>query len=589
MPFFKTLRFKILMVYTLIITSFAVLLLYSTSYSMGALRKQLMDSTLYTQQLYTGRLDASLDDLRNYLISMLYQNPDMFDFGRQEETDPDFFPKIQRIQIRLDKDRAIYSIADLLFYFSKSNNTLIMSVGNQSYYGETPEALKTLVLEKAETPAYKADMWQQLKINGKNGFVRIVSDGTGNYIGAYVTPEKLFGFDKITGIKTSSMLVVLSREGDIILSSKPSDDLAILLKDNIGRISEQYIRLTNPDNGRKYLVSTYHPQKTDVLYASVLMENDAFEELPFLRAMWILIPVAVTLALLMFLFYLRQLLFQPIDAIMAGMKKAATGDLAVRLKQKGIPELKFLIDSFNDMLAQIKNLQIDVLDEQLHSKEAQYEIQKAELKYLQLQINPHFLANSLSIVYNLTLVNDLETIRRLTLHMAQYFRYSMKVKSSLVPLKQEIQFIEDYLAIQKIRFTRRLEYSIDLPDEFASILIPPMTLQPFVENCIVHSMVALEKPLEIGVQIASEGEGQTSAGSIISISIRDNGLGFSGESLENMNNPAFIQMSGDTHTGIWNVFYRLRLNFEERASLSFSNLPDDGGSLVRICIPNTNP
>lgn len=583
MPLFRTLRFKIILAYSVIIISFALLLLYNNSYSKDVIRNQLIESTLYTQQLYISKLDASLDDLRNYLITTLNQNSDMSDFNINSSIEPDYFPKIQKIQLRLDRDRAIYNIADMLFYCSPLNDKLILSKGSELYSSEASERIMEIISSNKSAINNTLDSWQLLKISDLNGFVRIISDGTGNFIGAWVSAEKLFGFEKNKNINANTLTVVLSPKGDVLLSSSSPGEVSELLKANISKLTEKYLSIYNPYNGNKYLITAFRPKKANVLYTLILRENDVFDKLSYFRTMVIFVPTLVTIAFILFLLYLRKLLFKPIDEIIKGMKKVSSGDLTICLQEKGLTELRFLISSFNDMVEQINKLKVDVFDEQLRFKEAQLEAQKAELKYLQLQINPHFLANSLCITYNLTFLNDLETIRKLTLHMAQYFRYSMKIKTPLVELMQESKFIEDYLAIQKIRFTRRLSYTIDIPEQFNLCLLPPMTLQPFVENCIIHSMVALDKPITITVYASNDPQTDPE---YFSIYIEDNGVGFSLESLEMFNNPTFLLHNSDIHTGVWNVFYRLRLNFGPNVKLEFSNLTLEG-SRVRISIPMT--
>lgn len=584
MPLFKTLRFKIILTYSVIILIFAILLFYNNTYSMDVIRKQIMSSTQYSQQLFTSKIDSSMDDLRNYLITILNQNPELLDLSA--DTQSDYYPNIQKIQLRLDKDRAVYSISDVLFYYSNSQNKLITSVDSSFQFSDVTNAITLYLKENKALIQNRTqnDNWKLLSLSNSHGFIRVISDGGDNFIGAWVSAEKLFGFEKVNNPNAKTYSILISTKGDTLLSSPGTNPLlSNLAARNIVFNGQKY--LSHKIDGKKYLFSVFYPKKIDVIYSTVLQESDAFQNLSYFRTMGIFIPISVALALVMILIYLRQLLFKPIDTIVKAMRRVSIGDLSVRLEKKGITELSFLIDTFNEMVSQIKRLKIDVLDEQLRLKEAQFEKQKAELKYLQLQINPHFLANSLSIVYNLTLINDLETIRKLTLHMAQYFRYSMKIKSSLVNLNHEISFVNDYLAIQKIRFTRRLEYNISLPEDFNNCNIPPVSIQPFVENCIIHSMVEFDRPLVIDVIVTSETEIQS--GNFYTITVRDNGVGFSEESLKMLNDPSFINNSSDSHTGIWNVFYRLKLNFADKFQISFVNGEISGG-IVRLTIPYIN-
>ena len=587
MQFVKSFRFKILIFYTAVLLMLALFLLFNNAYSVDAIQQESLSSSLAIQRLYVGRLDASLDDLRNYLVSVTYQNPELFIIQDEASPENDLFLSIQRIQRRLDKDRAVYGIADMLFHYMSQSDTLILSAASQPLLEGAPLLLRDALQRMKTSNERNEDRWYMTQIGDTDGLIRVVSDGMGNQTGAWISVKRLFGITRETHDASIISTHVLALDGRQMLSSVPHDDM----KEMLDRYAAQWTELPKPirnnQTGKGYLVYGLKLAKADLLYITVIPEDMALTGLPYLRAMGILVPIVITFSLLLFLLYLRSTLFKPVDAIIHGMKQAAEGNLSVRLSDSGMTEWNILIHGFNDMVERIKHLQVDVLDERLKNAEARNERQKAEMKYLQLQINPHFLANSLSIVYSLTLVHDMETIRKLSLHMAQYFRYAMRTKDEMVPLLREFQFIQEYLAIQKIRFTRRLEYHISLPDPVAQALLPPMTLQPFVENCIVHSMVELEEPLVVHVMAAFDDEHDTR---LIHIDIYDNGRGFPTELLETLNDPEFLNTPPDRHTGIWNVAYRLRIHFNGMASLCFSN-PPNGGAHVRLIVPyeSSNP
>ena len=119
----------------------------------------------------------------------------------------------------------------------------------------------------------------------------------------------------------------------------------------------------------------------------------------------------------------------------------------------------------------------------------QFRAQRAELRQLQMQINPHFFYNTLFMVYRMAQAEGNEEIAQVCLNLSNYYRYITKMPEHDVKLGHEISHIHHYLEIQKIRFSARLTVEMDeLPPELENEEIPPLMLQPIVENAFVHGM-----------------------------------------------------------------------------------------------------
>jgi len=165
------------------------------------------------------------------------------------------------------------------------------------------------------------------------------------------------------------------------------------------------------------------------------------------------------------------------------------------------------------------------------------------------------------------------------LYLGNYLRFTLKNEDKLVPLEEELNHIENYLKIQKLRFVDRFSYNIKTEEEYSLFLIPPLTIQPFVENSIIHGYnrkVDMFK-VEITINIKKDN---------IVISIADNGKGFSPVKLLELQGKNFNNNDGE-HIGIWNVYRRLNINYGQGVDLKFHNR-DSGGSVVTIIIPKTH-
>lgn len=145
---------------------------------------------------------------------------------------------------------------------------------------------------------------------------------------------------------------------------------------------------------------------------------------------------------------------------------------------------------------------------QRKKKEAQLRLQvrEAEIDRLKAQINPHFLFNSLNSVSSLTLSNP-SAAREMLVKLASFLRYSLEFKENeLTSLTTELDYISQYLDIEKIRFGDRLQFSFQVPKACSSCKVPNMILQPLIENAIKHGVYESLDPVEIKADIKKEGE-----------------------------------------------------------------------------------
>lgn len=140
----------------------------------------------------------------------------------------------------------------------------------------------------------------------------------------------------------------------------------------------------------------------------------------------------------------------------------------------------------------------------------------SELKALQAQINPHFLFNALMIIASLCRTDSIKA-RELVLHLGNYFRKNISGGKQLINLSEEINHIKSYVAIEKARFDDKLEVNYHI-DETVDLQLPPLTLQPLVENAIKHGILKKKEGGVVNIQVTQSTEK-------ITIKIEDNGIG----------------------------------------------------------------
>lgn len=255
----------------------------------------------------------------------------------------------------------------------------------------------------------------------------------------------------------------------------------------------------------------------------------------------------------------------PIKRLIIGFQKLKNGDYSVRMKPRGKSEFGFLYTRFNLMVAQIQELFETVYLEKIHVREAR-------LKQLQSQINPHFFYNCFSFISSMAKLEKHEAVVAMSHHLSNYYRYTTRQERDLVALSEEINFVSSYLEIQKMRM-ERLSYTIDLPAEMRQLEIPPLMLQPLVENAVIHGIEAWSDASIIRIT----GEWNEDEARLI---VEDDGRGMSAEAILILQHKMQIQMDEQMGCGLWNVHQRMHLRFRGSAGVSF--FPSSLGGLKVI-------
>ena len=261
----------------------------------------------------------------------------------------------------------------------------------------------------------------------------------------------------------------------------------------------------------------------------------------------------------------------PVKELTQVIEEIASGNIEHRLQNPSGTSLEFekIETEFNHMMDQLKDMQIQIYQQELEQNET-------KLRYLSQQIQPHFILNSLNTLYTYS-NRDVEATQKIIRLLSQYYRYVVNIESRYVNLGQELDHIENFLKLQKIRFPRKLDYEILCEDGIDIVPIPPFLLESFIGNSLKYGQDEQEK-IMIRIQAVQVEP------FVIRISVQDQGEGFSPEILE------AIEEYHKTHvknellgTGIYNCIERLNLIYQDRAQIRCYNaLPH--GAVVEITI-----
>ena len=285
-----------------------------------------------------------------------------------------------------------------------------------------------------------------------------------------------------------------------------------------------------------------------------------------------LTQVALFLAILLFLLrnyrQLNRSINEPIYRLKTMASRIAQGDLSIRVERPEISELDELTDSLNTMAEKL----IELIDQNVQK---QRNLQKAEMKALQAQIAPHFMYNTLETILSLAEDGQTENVVTTTIALSSFFRLSLNKGRDWITVADEKSHVENYLAIQKMRYGAILEYDIDFSPEILGESMLKLLLQPLVENAIYHG---IKKTRRRG-HIALKGY---KADDRMVFTVVDNGLGMTAEELAKLKGSLShydVSVPG-TGFGLYNVYKRIELYYEIDDGLTVESEYDKGCTIT---------
>lgn len=369
------------------------------------------------------------------------------------------------------------------------------------------------------------------------------------------------------------------------LNNKITNNNLKLMERNIYYISMNYIDMTNQTieakRGRNVEKYKLRFERATELYQYIStyiysLNNEQFiENTGTYKSLSISLKVTeyVSLAVLLLIAACNILIItiitktitRPIQTLAENANQVAKGNLEVELVEvPSYDEIGVVSSAFNKMVislkAYIKQIK-ESMDKECAMKERELmmeaHLKDAELKYLQAQINPHFLFNTLNAGAQLAMMEEADQTYEYVQKVAEFFRYNMRKNKEIVTLREEIELVNNYIYILNVRFSGDIHYETKIQEDLLERKIPSMIVQPIVENCVNYGIRNIEWQGLITLSVYQE-QGQ------ICISIKDNGIGMSSELINKIMNNDLREgdlSKGSNGVGLGNVISRLRLFF----------------------------
>ena len=318
-------------------------------------------------------------------------------------------------------------------------------------------------------------------------------------------------------------------------------------------------------NNQKYIVTYSKSQVTGwytlaMIPVNVLSENIAKD---FTRAILILVIAEIILSVAASVFISRKIgkkVYKPLRMI----EKTGEGNFNARIRYDSRDEFAFFYKKLNEMNQNLQTL--------IHEKyEMMIQKRDTEIMSLNIQMNPHFLYNSLNIINWVCLRGEQENTSKMLLDLSRMLQYTSQSGNVLVPLWEDLDWLKRYIGIMQKRYQDKFEVILDIPEHLKSLEVPKLFLQPFVENAIVHGFKNYQDSGKIWISTEEEEND-------IFFYVEDNGCGIRQENLKEVLNKERKSI------GVRNTNKRIKMIYGEKYGVTISSQLEEG-TVITIRLP----
>ncbi|WP_164716564.1 cache domain-containing sensor histidine kinase [Paenibacillus whitsoniae] len=566
----NTLKYRLFMAYiTLLMIPLCVAIFYLFQHFESIRQKDMMDRMSERMQ----QVHVSLTDMMAFAYkanTMLSQDESLI----QIMDDPDKYDPLERKKVIESK---MFGINNSFFFHQTELYFRFIDRKGNVYTSYSPNGQLTNQLNELQDWQHKlqggahpyrwmADDWND--VNGSQGskllsFYTILDDQLrGNYGLARISINIQEWFrGTLKDSPATKDLVILTGQGEIVLQSKEtafSNDMRQRIVSAPAK--EGHFK----DESALSLVNYSYLEDLDWYVVSQMPLNELQQEIQRLRSMAFLFLTILIIAFVLVTIFLSARMTEPLYALGRSMEEASDKKLNVKLTiGKGATnEVRSLGESFNRMIDDVVAL-INKLKLEERQKQA------VRFQMLLSQMNPHFLLNTLNTVKWMARKEKQEAIVSICTSLGRMLEASLGSDIELLPLKEEIQLLRSYGSIQAFRFRDQFAIHYDMDESVQYALVPKFSLQPLVENAIVHGFDAAKGCCTIKVRAKVEG-------SELVLEVEDNGIGMEAAAKRP------VRRSGHG-IGLSNLKERLQLLFKQEGSVAF--VTSGEGTLVKVKLP----
>jgi two-component system sensor histidine kinase YesM len=322
--------------------------------------------------------------------------------------------------------------------------------------------------------------------------------------------------------------------------------------------------------GRQYICVYRSSAYLGFTLVTLLPAADLYKPLEIYYVLMIIFTGIVLLTIASFIFYVYRVVGRPIKRLMRAFESMEKGDFGVRLVPDAQDEFAYLYTSFDHMAENTEHLISEVYEKGLL-------VERARLKHLQAQINPHFLYNSFYTLHRMIKIGDIENAEIFSAKLGKYFQYVTRDAEDAVALKTEAEHAGTYADIMSVRYGGAVSIEAgSLPAGWENLRVPRLILQPLIENAFEHGMKQRTGKGIVRISFTADGDR-------LYISVDDNGNGMDEEELHALNARISDGQGISEITGLANIHRRVRLTFGEGSGIAVSQ-SELGGTRVTLTL-----
>lgn len=482
------------------------------------------------------------------------------------------------IRMRYELSKGIDNELDEIFSYINGLGSISFYLENEGFYfyRDYPEKDEILIRQEKW---YKEAIENPGKAIIINSFENVINDKDNNsYISAVISPikgnyennvelilinMKIKLFNNIVKDKEyqlSSNTIILDKNDKVIFSKDKTligDEEIDNNKVNWGNIAvNDSVKLKINDDDFMVYAKVIPRIKWKIINLSNY--NDIIKSINYINKISIVLIIIILVLFIIFSMYFLSGIIIPIHNLTNEMRKMRYGDLDVEVNIKDDGEIGELADTFNIMVKDLKNL----IEENNNKERLRNE---AEMEALQAQINPHFIANTLSSIRFMAMMAKMNNIREMTEAFINIVTASFNRNSKYNTIEKEIEMLRSYVYIMKVRHGNKYDVNFEVEEGIKDKLVLKMLIQPILENAILHGVSSLDYKGSIKVIFKNICED-------LIVEVIDNGIGISKEDINRLLSIDCRNNKGFTSIGVKNVNKRIKLNFGEKYGIDVESI-----------------
>lgn len=530
-----------------------------------------------TARLYVEQINTDITKINYEIVTLTSKKGEANNIpaGVRPE-DSQYYPILNEL-VEQNRNLKIRYKEPCCFFVYLEEADLFISDSGSVFKDSQKQGLSNVLMEelrmrKGERTPYS--QWYFVN-DGEQDYVFSRFSKNGMTMGCAIRLEELFNTLHINSLGYEGIPYILDKDGTIFVSSRDRDKIE---PETLKRIAGKRAGIFSESVIYSFPISGIIGE-TRAFHIMISPSGGILEKIMRLQVILVFLSIGIIVGCALVIRVYYQSVLRPMKQFVNSLKNTEEEQWINENGNNNILELEMASKEFKGLLRKIKALKIDIYEKELAR-------QKTELEAMQMQIKPHFYLNCLSLIHGMADVAKQEKIVYITEILSNYMRYVMRDAFEPRQLKEEIEFIQNYVEIQQIRYGKEaFSFEVIMDNNMEEYLVPTLIIHNFVENAITHA-VSLDNHVEITLYIVNE---NYEDGEYLYICVSDTGKGFPPDILEAIEQDKPIYYNDRKHIGIQNSLKRLKIMYGDKAKINFTNMDEGYGAVVEITIPVKKP